>query len=110
MKHFRLLSIGLLLLTLASCRKLIEIEETDFIGGDIALKTVNNNEQGIVGAYAGMNVEMGILLNSVMTDEVKVAEFYNSATVHEWQFASTDVTIRDNFTAITLYYRIIDRV
>jgi hypothetical protein len=110
MKHFRLLSIGLLLLTLASCRKLIEIEETDFIGGDVALKTVNNNEQGIVGAYAGMNVEMGILLNSVMTDEVKVAEFYNSATVHEWQFASTDVTIRDNFTAITLYYRIIDRV
>ncbi|RPD48189.1 RagB/SusD family nutrient uptake outer membrane protein [Paracnuella aquatica] len=109
MKHFRLLSIGLLLLTLASCRKLIEIEETDFIGGDVALKTVNNNEQGIIGAYAAMNTEMGILLNSVMSDEVKVGEFYNSATVHEWQFASTDVTIRDNFTAISLYYRIIDR-
>ncbi len=43
-----------------------------------------NNQQGIIGAYAAMNTEMGILFNSVVADEVKVAEFYNSATVHEW--------------------------
>jgi hypothetical protein len=93
-----------------SCSKVIDVKETDFIGGDIALKTVNNNEQGIIGAYAGMNVEMGILLNSVFADELKVAEFYNAATNHEWQYGSTDIGLRDNYTAFPLYYRIIDRV
>lgn len=93
-----------------SCKKVIDVKETDFIGGDVALLTVQNNEQGIIGAYAAMNVEMGILLNSTLADEVKVAEFYNAGTTHEWQYASTDIGLRDNFTAFPLYYRIIDRV
>ncbi len=93
-----------------ACSKVIDVKETDFIGGDVALKTVDNVESGIIGAYSAMNVEMGILLNSVFADEVRVAEFYNAATVHEWQYASTDISIRDNFTAFPLYYRIIDRV
>jgi hypothetical protein len=100
----------LMLLAVSSCKKVIDVKETDFIGGDIALKTVANNQQGIIGAYAAMNVEMGILLNSVFSDEVKVAEFYNAATNHEWQYASTDIGLRDNYTAFPLYYRIIDRV
>jgi len=94
----------------ASCSKVIDVKETDFIGGDVALKTVDNVESGIIGAYSAMNVEMGILLNSVFADEVRVAEFYNAATVHEWQYASTDISLRDSYTAFPLYYRIIDRV
>lgn len=94
----------------ASCKKVIDVKETDFIGGDVALLTVKNNEQGIIGAYAAMNVEMGILLNSTLADEVKVAEFYNAGTTHEWQYGSTDIGLRDNFTAFPLYYRIVDRV
>jgi len=94
----------------ASCKKVIDVKETDFIGGDVALLTVKNNEQGIIGAYAAMNVEMGILLNSTLADEVQVAEFYNAGTTHEWQYGSTDIGLRDNFTAFPLYYRIIDRV
>lgn len=101
---------AMLVSTLFSCQKLVEIKETDLIAGDIALKTVTNNEQGIIGAYAAMNVEMGILLNAVFADEVVSADFYNAATVHEWQYSSTDISIRDNFTAFNLYYRIIDRV
>jgi hypothetical protein len=100
----------LMLLAVSSCKKVIDIKETDFIGGDVALKTVANNQQGIIGAYAAMNVEMGILMNSVFSDEVKVAEFYNAATNHEWQYSSTDIGLRDNYTAFPLYYRIIDRV
>ena len=99
-----------LLLTFFSCKKVIEIKETDFIGGDIALKTVANNEQEIIGAYASTQVEMQILLNATLSDEVKVAEFYNAGTTHEWQYGSTDVGIRDNFTAITPFYRTVDRV
>jgi hypothetical protein len=112
MKNSKLVIGCYLILSLfaASCSKVIDVKETDFIGGDIALKTVANNEQGIIGAYAGMNVEMGILLNATLADEVKVAEFYNAATTHEWQYASTDIGLRDNFTAFPLYYRIIDRV
>jgi starch-binding outer membrane protein, SusD/RagB family len=110
MKKIKILILSSALVTLFSCQKLIEIKETDFIGGDVALKTVLNTEQGLIGAYAAMNVEMGILLNAVFADEVVTADFYNAATVHEWQYSSTDISIRDNFTAFNLYYRIIDRV
>ena len=110
MKKIKILILSSALVTLFSCQKLLEIKETDFIGGDVALKTVLNNEQGLIGAYAAMNVEMGILLNAVFADEVVTADFYNAATVHEWQYGTQDVSIRDQYTAITLYYRIIDRV
>ena len=111
MRNNKLVIGSFLMLSLfASCSKVIDVKETDFIGGDVALKTVANVESGIIGAYATMNVEMGILLNSVFADEVRVAEFYNAATVHEWQYGSTDISIRDNFTAFPMYYRTIDRV
>jgi hypothetical protein len=110
MKMYKII-FSALLLTTFSCKKLIEIKETDFIGGAIALKTVENNESGIIGAYAGLQVEMGYLLNSTFSDEVKTAgEFYNSISTHEWQYSADDVTIRDNFTAIGSYYPIINRV
>jgi len=111
MRNNKLVIGSFLMLSLfASCSKVIDVKETDFIGGDVALKTVANVESGIIGAYASMNVTMGILLNSVFADEVRVAEFYNAATVHEWQYGSTDISIRDNFTAFPMYYRTIDRV
>jgi len=97
------------ILSLFSCKKLLEIKETDAIVGDVALQTVENTEQGIIGAYALMNVEMSILLNATLSDEVKVGEFYNAGTTHEWQYTSTDIGIRDNFTATTPFYRLIDR-
>lgn len=93
-----------------ACKKVIDVKETDFIGGDVALKTVANNESEIVGAYVPLSPEMDILFNAVMSDEVKKAEFYNAATVHEWQFSTQDITIRDQFTAINLFYKSIDRV
>lgn len=93
-----------------SCKKLIDIPDTNFIGGDVALSTVANLEQGIIGAYAGTGLSMDILLNSTLSDEVKRGEFYNAATTHEWTFNSSDVSIRDNFTAITPWYKVIDRI
>lgn len=110
MKYTKILICSVLFFTMFSCKKVIDVKETDLIAGDIALLTVENNEQGIIGAYSAMNIEMSILLNSVFADEVKVGEFYNAATVHEWQYSSTDISIRDQFTAFNLYYRIIDRV
>ncbi|WP_207495165.1 RagB/SusD family nutrient uptake outer membrane protein [Aridibaculum aurantiacum] len=109
MKFLKLFSTAFLVLTLFSCKKLLEVPETDNIGGDIALRTVSNNESAIMGAYTQLNPEMAILLNSTFSDEVKVGEFYNAATTHEWQFATQDVTIRDNFNAMVVLYRAVDR-
>lgn len=110
MKLNKLIVTSVFFVSLFSCKKVIDVRETDFIGGDVALKTIANTEQGIIGAYAGMNIEMSILLNAVFSDELRKSEFYNAATVHEWQYTSTDISIRDNFTAFNLYYRLIDRV
>lgn len=110
MKKNKLVILAFMAASLGACQKVIDVKETDFIGGDIALKTVANNESGIIGAYSAMNVEMGILLNATFADEVKPGEFYNAGTTHEWQYGSQDVGLRDNFTAFNLYYRIIDRV
>ncbi|MGX5817307.1 RagB/SusD family nutrient uptake outer membrane protein [Chitinophaga lutea] len=109
MKHTKLI-IAASLIALAGCKKVMEIKETDIIAGDKALQTVENCESGVIGAYASLSVDMDVLANAVLSDEVKVGEFYNSATVHEWQFSSSDVTIRDNFTAITSAGIMNDRV
>ncbi len=109
MKKNKLFIVSFLLMALASCSKVIEVKETDFIGGDIALKTVANNEQGIIGAYGTLNTEMCVLINSTFADEVRVADFYNAGTTHEWQFGPADVGLRDNYTAFNLFYRVIDR-
>lgn len=93
-----------------SCKKIITTNETDLIAGETALKTVGYCEQAIIGAYAATGVEMDYLINATFADEVKVAEFYNAGTTHEWQYGSTDVGLRDNYTATTPNYRVIDRV
>lgn len=110
MKYFKILLSSLVLLTAFSCKKVINIPEADLVAGETALKTVENNESAVIGGYAAMNIEMDILLNATFSDEVKVAEFYNAGSTHEWQYGSTDVGIRDNFTAVTPHYRVINRV
>lgn len=95
----------------SSCSDYLEFKETDLIAGDVALQTVANNESAIIGAYGAVSNLMPVLLNSVFSDEVKTAgEFYNAATVHEWQYGPQDVSIRDTYTAINPQYTIIDRV
>lgn len=110
MRYNKLFFPAIALITCFSCSKVIEIQETDLIAGDVAYKTVTNTEQGIIGAYAALGVEMNILLNATFTDEVKKAEFYNAATTHEWQYGPADITIRDNFVAMSPNYIIADRV
>jgi starch-binding outer membrane protein, SusD/RagB family len=110
MRLYKILFLTFSIVLFVSCKKVIDVKETDFIGGSVALKTVANNESEIVGAYVTLSPEMDILFNAVMSDEVKKAEFYNAATVHEWQFSTQDITIRDQFTAINLFYKSIDRV
>jgi starch-binding outer membrane protein, SusD/RagB family len=94
-----------------SCSDYLDYTETDLVFGDAALKTVTNVESATIGAYGGVSDLMGVLLNSVFSDEVKTAgEFYNAATVHEWQYGPADISIRDTYTAINPQYATIDRV
>lgn len=109
MRYSKLIFSSALLLTLFSCKKVIEVGETDLIEQSNAFLSVGNCEQGVIGGYAAINIEMNILMNSSFADEVRVGEFYNSATCHEWQYSVQDVFIRDNFTAITHNYAIANR-
>jgi starch-binding outer membrane protein, SusD/RagB family len=105
-----ILSAGLLVvIVFASCKKVINITETDLIAGDLALKTVTNVEQAVIGAYGTLATEMDILFNAVTSDELQKGDFYNAQEVHEWQYNATSVTIRDNYTAIHPLYRVADR-
>ncbi len=99
------------LFVLLSCKKLIEIEDKEFVNDTNAYKTVENVEQGVIGSYAQLVPEMAILMNSTFSDEVKTAgEFYNSISTHEWQYGPDDVTIRDNFTAISNFFGVIGNI
>lgn len=105
--------------TSVSCNNLLEITETDYLGGDLALRTVKNNESLLMGAYAALGAqsdivgngagEMSVLAGGVFSDELKPGDFYNAQTTHEWQFSPDDVGIRDTYTAIDNHYRVIDR-
>lgn len=97
------------LISLSSCESLLNIKETDFIAGETALRTVKNNESLIIGAYASLGTEMAMRLNMVVSDEIKPGEFYASQSTHEWKYNYDDVSIRDNYTATTGHYQIIDR-
>ena len=103
--------IGVLAASVAfsSCKKLIEVPETDLIAGETALKTVTFCEQAVIGIYATTTVEMNILLNAVFADEVAKSEFYNAVTTHEWQYGPADVGLRDSYTGIANQYRIANR-
>ena len=48
---------------ISSCKKLLDIKETDAIAGEAALSSVTYVEQAVIGAYSGLGVEMSILLN-----------------------------------------------
>lgn len=110
-KIYSLVLFSLCVLWSTSCSDYLELTETDLIAGDIALKTVENNESAIMGAYGAMNNAMDILLNAVFSDEVKTAgEFYNASTTHEWKYGPADVGLRDSYTAIDPQYQVIDRV
>lgn len=108
MKYIKLVAAAFLIMA-TGCNKLLEIKETDIIAGDVALKTVENCESGLMGAYAVLSQNMDYQFNATMSDEVKDGEFYNSATVHEWAFGSADVVIRDTYTAITPMGQLNDR-
>jgi starch-binding outer membrane protein, SusD/RagB family len=110
MKLNKIILIFLFAGTLLSCKKLLEIEETSIIDETEALQTMEHVEQAVIGGYAAMQPEMGFLLNSTFSDEVKTAgEFYNSISTHEWQYGPEDVTIRDNFTAMGPWYQVAHR-
>ncbi|WP_346316074.1 RagB/SusD family nutrient uptake outer membrane protein [Chitinophaga sp. YIM B06452] len=108
MKYIKLVAAASLIMA-TGCNKLLDIKETDIIAGDVALKTVENCESGLMGAYAVLSMNMDYQFNATMSDEVKDGEFYNSGTVHEWAFGSTDVVIRDTYTAITPMGQLNDR-
>lgn len=104
-----LVAASVLTFTSTSCSNLLDVRETDFLGGNDALRTIANNESLLVGTYSIFNNQMGIHFNGVFSDELKPGDFYVSQTTHEWRFSPDDIGIRDSYTALDPYYRVIDR-
>ena len=46
MRKYILIFSSIAAIAISGCKKVIDVTETDFIGGDVALKTVANNESG----------------------------------------------------------------
>ena len=94
-----------------SCKKVIEIKETDFINESLAYKTVENTDQGAVGAYAAVIGEGNMYFNSIASDEVTSAEFPSQdATVVNWIYGADDITLtRDNTNTFGINYSVINR-
>lgn len=109
MKRNKLLLILSSLIVLGSCKKLLDIKETDLLAGDVALSSITYIEQAVIGAYSPLAPDMAILLNATFSDEVTRADFYNAVTTHEWQYGPGDVGLRDNFTAINPLYTAVNR-
>jgi hypothetical protein len=102
--------ICLMALTVLSCKKVTEIPETDFIDGDKAFATVENADAAAVAAYAGVIPEGNMYAASILSDEVKLAEFPNDPTVHGWSFAADDISLtRNSLSTYDNHYRVIDR-
>lgn len=110
MKIYKAIVFLSVFLAIFSCKKLIDIEETDFIDAEKALQTIENCEQGTIGAYANMEGEGNIILTSILTDEVKNEEFYVSQSIHEWFYGPDDIILtRGNYNIYGLMYNVIDR-
>lgn len=102
--------ICLMALAVLSCKKVAEIPETDFIDGDKAYATVENADAAAVAAYAGVVPEGNMYVASILSDEVKLAEFPNDPTVHGWTFAADDISLtRGSLSTYDNHYRVIDR-
>ncbi|HZH64238.1 MAG TPA: RagB/SusD family nutrient uptake outer membrane protein [Flavisolibacter sp.] len=109
MKRIKFLSVLYFLVAFSSCKKLVEIPETDLLAGDLALSNVTFVEQAMLSAYTPLSPDMAILLNATFADEVAKADFYNANSTHEWQYGPADVGLRDNFTAIGPMYTAVNR-
>jgi hypothetical protein len=102
--------ICLMALTVLSCKKVAEIPETDFVDEAKAYATVENADAGAVAAYAGVVPEGNMYVASILSDEVKLAEFPNDPTVHGWTFAADDISLtRGSLSTYDNHYRVIDR-
>lgn len=102
--------ICLLALTVLSCKKVAEIQETDFVDGEKAYATVENADAAAVAAYGAIVPEGNMYAASILSDEVKLAEFPNDPTVHGWSFAADDISLtRNSLSTYDINYRVIDR-
>ncbi|WP_345952524.1 RagB/SusD family nutrient uptake outer membrane protein [Mucilaginibacter sp. PAMB04168] len=109
-KYLKALFIAGLITTTVGCKKNIDLLPSDNITSANAYLTSANIESGIVGAYAALSYDNSILVNSVLTDEVRSAldngprNFYSE---QRWQFDGTS----GNATAAWFnLYLVIDRV
>lgn len=77
------------LLCFAACNKQIDLTPTDSIDPSKAFRTVDDLNQGLIGAYANLSFYSSIYYTSIVTDECMLPSENSSGSgvaTHRWQY------------------------
>ena len=110
MKYKYILTISFAAFLLGSCDKKLELVPTDIIVESTAFQTVNDLNQGTLGAYSALSTENILYTNTLMADEVRISaqNTGQGQGAFKWQHDSS--TLGGDLTAAWVSsYRTIDR-
>lgn len=108
-KFYHVLAIVLLT---TSCGKQLDMLPGDAIIDEVAYTSLAGLEQGLTGAYSGINgtISNGIQITSLMTDEAMLPTENNTGrgvTTYRWEINASSADVGANWAG---YYNVIDRV
>lgn len=99
-------------LCLTACNKQIDLTPTDSIDPSKAFRTVDDLNQGLIGAYANLSYYSSIYYTSIVTDECMLPSENSSGSgfaTHRWQYdgSFTHPAWPDNYVAIDRANRVL---
>ncbi|HVU54936.1 MAG TPA: RagB/SusD family nutrient uptake outer membrane protein [Puia sp.] len=99
-------------LCLGACNKQIDLTPTDSIDPSKAFRTVDDLNQGLIGAYANLSYYSSIYYTSIVTDECMLPSENSSGSgfaTHRWQYDGSfeHPAWPDNYVAIDRANRVL---
>jgi len=100
--------LGVLLISLSSCKKLDDVNPTDTIDPSKAFRNVNDLDLGLLGAYAYLDGNL-ISSNAIVSDEITVPDenTVSNTEAYRWIYNSGSGSVTSAFDD---YYVVIDRL
>jgi hypothetical protein len=99
---FSFLSIGLI----TGCKKKLDILPNDLLAESFAFTNVTDLEQGVLGIYSAWNGENTMIINAVLSDEVKLSNENRGQWQTEFKYQYNAGT---NSFGLTSFYQMINR-
>ncbi len=101
-----------IVLLMTSCNKQLDLLPSDAIIDEVAYTSLAGLEQGLTGAYSGINgtISNGIQITSLLTDEAMLPTENNTGrgvATYRWEINASSADVGANWAG---YYNVIDRV